>query len=304
VDPAQMAAMAQEQDIARYRQSLAAQEQLDPATAQMRKLADAGLGATDPNETIANALLAQLYSENVNIDPRNAEFQNLLKERATEQMRLGGSLSPEQQAELVRAGLEQTGTTGVGPGSRAGKQSIGKLLVSEQEALGQNRAALAQQLFGFSEAMDQNRAGRLGGIAGQAGSQQQITANKLFGMADLADRRMPTVGLSGADMVNLAVSNVNTKNEAILGQGNIAAEGALARGQIGSSLLGGLAQVPGIYQQERLQKQMLERLFPAVRPNTAQQQYINDAFGDIDAASAALRAARNSTTSISPYSRA
>lgn len=254
VDIPALTEQARATDLAKYKSQFNDLNSVDPVTGEIRTAANAGLlgSVNDQNTSNSDRILQTLFDENINVDPNDKAFYDKLKAEASRQLDLGGNLSPEQQAEFVRAGLEQGAGSGYQAGSSALKQGVGKLLASEQEALGNSRRSMAQQLFGFATNLKSTRTGELSGLAGQSRDASNSAFSKLFGLANLADSRTPDIGLSGADTANLTVANNNLENEKALQAGGIAANSAntaaqlaLERGKIASGLTGAVGSSVG-----------------------------------------------------------
>lgn len=250
VDINQVSQQAKDADIAKYRDQFNLLNQYDPVTGEIRSTTNdqlADFAKNDSNSNDANSILKTLFNENANPDSTDVNFYNTLRSQAQNQLDQGGQLSPEQQAEFVRAGLEGASTTGLNAGSAATRQSVGKLLASEQLQQQQQRQQMAQQLFGFATELKNNRNQTLGNIANQNLAASQVKQNKLLALSELADSRVPDVGLSGGDIANLAVGNQNQANQVALQRGAIQAQQAQARGQITAGLIGGLTSAAGMY---------------------------------------------------------
>lgn len=248
VNIADVANQAAARDIQKQKDQFAAQAATDPASAALRTTSNEGLQRAvfgDPNEQNANTILQTLFDENINIDPNDVNFVSSLKSRAQEVLDQGGRFSGEQQAELVRAGLEQGGQAGFSAGSSATRQGVGKLLASESERLAAEREARARDLFGFATATENNRVNVLGDIGeGSLRANAQKT-DQLFNIANLADERVPNIGLSGGDIANLAVSNTNLRNKVALAKAGVRAQKALATGDTIAGLAGSLGTMAG-----------------------------------------------------------
>ncbi len=255
VDPTKINAQAVAADRAKITNQLTALKDLDPGTAALRDTSNAGLNTTSQQAQDSNAILKGLFDENAALNPADANFQEQLKARAQQHLDEGGSLTPEQQAEFVRAGLEQAGTSGVGAGSAAGRQTVGKLLASEQNALQLQREAQAKDLFGFATDLQTQRNQQLLGIQGATLNADQANTAKLLNLAQLADSRTPNVGLSGTDMANLAVSNQQLLNDVALKKAGVNANlastiGTLAANRdtaVGGAIAQGIGSIAGSY---------------------------------------------------------
>lgn len=239
---------AKQADLKRYQDQFKALNEVDPVTGQIRTATNNALlaGANgDANGSNANTILQGLFDTNNPVNPADASFAADLKAKAQQQLDLGGKLSPEAQAEFVRAGLENASSSGFNAGSSATKQGIGSLLFSQSNALEQQRNATAQQLFGFATDLNTTRNQQLLGIANTATTKSAIDQQKLLALAGLTDSRTPSIGLTGGDVANLATGNANQTNAIALQKGAIQAQQAGANGQIISGLVGNLASAAG-----------------------------------------------------------
>lgn len=245
LDPAQIAKDAYSADLARYQKQFQALDSIDHTTSQIRNSSNDALlagvtGGGDKNNVNANSILQGLFDSNNKLDPADANFSASLKAKAQQQLDLGGKLSPDAQAEFVRAGLEQSAQGGFNAGSDATKQGVGKLLFSESNALEQQRNATAKTLFGFADDLNTSRNNNLLGIAGATASKSASDYTKLLGLAQLADSRVPALGLTGANVADLSVANTNQQNQLATQQGAVTASNAQARGAITAGLIGGI----------------------------------------------------------------
>lgn len=248
VDINAVAQDAKAQDVQKYKDQFALLSQVDPNTAAFRDAANRGLieqANGDANSTNANQILQGLFDSNVKLDPADADFMAKLKAKAAQQLDLGGKLSPDQQAEFVRAGLEQSAGSGFDPSSSASRQGIGKLLASESNALELQRQNVAKELFGFATDLNTTRNQNLLGIAGAAGNKSALDQQKLLQLAALGDSRVPNVGLSGGDIANLAVGNNNQANNVTVQRGAANANYAGVNGEITAGLIGNIASAAG-----------------------------------------------------------
>lgn len=240
VDIAAVQQQAREADLQRIKDTNAAE---DPTMKGIRTSSDQALLNSvvgDPNATNANKILSSLFNENINLDPRDAAFQQKLKTEAQKQLDLGGSFSPEQQAELVRAGLEKSSAAGYGAESTTGKSQLGKLLASESDRMATERQARAKDLFGFATDLNNLRTSNLLNISGASTSTAAADQNRLLNLAGLVDSRKETVGLTGGDIANLAVGNQNSANQMAANRASIAAGNAQARATSTAGLISGL----------------------------------------------------------------
>jgi len=237
------AARAKEADLQQFKDSLQAQRDLDPATARLRDISNEQLAQGDPQQAAVNRVLSDLFSTTQPADARDTKFIETLKTRAQEELDRGGALSGEQQSELVRAGLEQAGASGVGAGSVAGRRTVGRLLASETERLRQERGNVARELFGFATDLQSRRIDDASRLVSTNQNVQQQRLQRLFNLANLADSRVPTIGLGGSDIANLEISNQNLKRDKIVRGANIAANSRTQQAATIQRGVGGLVSI-------------------------------------------------------------
>lgn len=241
---------AKQADTQKYADQFTLLNQIDPATGQLRDTTNASLNkyATNDNgQNVANGVLNQLFSQNSNPDATNTQFYNTLRTQAQQALDQGGQLSPAQQNEFVRAGLEQASTTGSNPASSATRQGIGNLLASQSTALQQQRQTMAQQLFGFATDLKNNQNAQLTNIGNLGLQTSAANGSKLLNLAQLADSRVPNIGLNGTDVANLSVANTNQANANKIGIGQVNSQSAIANGKIMAGLVGGLTSAASGY---------------------------------------------------------
>lgn len=211
----------------------------------------------------------------------NKDYQAQVKDRASQLLAEGGQLSPQQQAELVRAGLENAGARGMNAGSGATRQTVGRLLASESENLANSRAANSTNLFGFAQnsagadqsaqntatAGAQGAFGQAGGLfanntATVANNNTQAINNRATldtnaaqslvqkdaqqvsrnaNLLGIAQSRTPNIGPSGNDVVSLYLAKMNAKNGQAIGIANTEGQKAMAQAGMYSGALNGIA---------------------------------------------------------------
>lgn len=243
-------ALAAEADKQKYKDQFTILNEVDPATGQLRDSTNFQLNkyaTNDAGQQAATGVLSQLFDENHNPDATDTQFYNTLRTQAQQQLDLGGSLSPAQQSEFVRAGLEGASTSGLNPASAATRQKVGGLLASESTALQAQRQQQAQSLFGFATQLKDNRNAQLSSIGNFGLQTSAANGSKLLNLAQLADSRVPEIGLGGGDVANLSVANTNQKNGNLVAMGQVNAQRAVADGKTYSNLIGGLTSAVGGY---------------------------------------------------------
>jgi hypothetical protein len=246
MDPTRLTEIAKQGDVANYANKLANLRQNDPELAQIRQQGVQGLLGDmaeavikqDPNSKSLATL--QKFQEEVASPQFNTNpLANSFFSKAQELLNRGSNLPPTFQGELVKAGLESAGATGVGA-NRTGPlaQRLGKLLGSaatQQEQLNLQSAAGAasagnnlansrmNMLLGLSSAITNLNSARnslFAGGYGLANSQLAGLGGGLNGLQSLqldearrADRnkqQSALADLSAAAEINDATGDINT----------------------------------------------------------------------------------------------
>lgn len=218
-------AEAKQADIDRFKGSLAAQNKYAPLLAQLRT---GGAGALadilqdDLHKNQEDSVLAQMVKERVPADEKRNAVRDLLLGKAKENLDLGATLSPEYEAELVRAGLS-TGSgirpTAEGPVGVQTRQLIG----TQGEALKQQRQATAQSELSLVTNMDSARAQILGNLTSSLVQVQNARATRAGLATQLGEAALPGIGLAGGDVVNLHLKQIQMKNQQMMDLANAAA---------------------------------------------------------------------------------
>lgn len=219
-----------------YLDQMSFAKQYSPGAYSAYQNADAALGAAysdaagDVNRIREAAKAA--YEEGVKMQPGLSESERLAAEQSAEMLALKGSLSPEQQAELVRAGLATSAAGGGILGSSANRSGMARQLASDQLNIQHQRQSMASNLAGMSQGIRTNRQNQLAGLQGM---QTQATAagSNMAGYAnDALMSRIPQgYGVGGDTAASNYVSNVNLENQKVLGKAGAQVEGINAKYQ-------------------------------------------------------------------------
>lgn len=257
---------------ANIKDSIALENKYDPTTAALRKASDANLAGLaageDPNTARRNKILAKLFGAAggdgmtagrdsiINgligtVSDVNPTAGALTKEGAQSvlaDLRLGGALDAETQAEVMRSSLETGAGSGI-IGSLAGRglaaADIG-LTSMQLKQMRQDRAnslamGLNNQAAGVAGLAD-NAAGsnfdRLGFTAQALDGAAGNDYSRKLGIASLLENRArPVSGLDPSSVVDLTIGNTNTQNQAAANAAAIRAGGTNATlGLIGQGL--------------------------------------------------------------------
>lgn len=253
IDVPALQELARSADRSKYEGTLALQKEVDPMAAKARSLGLEGIvSAADPNnpdnQRTAGVLDQLQTNANADDEQLSAIRTKLLADAKTALDR-GASMSPEFQAELVRTGLEQAGTAGLGPENRAGAsgQTLRRQVGAAGLALEEHRRQQATGNVNTAQGITANKSTILSHLAGAiqafAQNKQQAAGTALTAGQSL----LPNFGLNGADSVNLELQRIAQQNKKVTAAGEINAGKALSQGQMtgeligaGSSFLGGI----------------------------------------------------------------
>ena len=231
-------------DIAFYEQSMAEFRKRNPGLATARDATEATLKDLAVNDPLAEtrALLDQRIKEAQNTDPNAAAARSELLRQTRRNLELGASLPPEYQAELVRAGLEQGRVTGAG-GNRLGPatQLLGNKIGAAGLELEQQRQQAAATALQLDDALTRGRQAILGDLVSQSATvpaAQVAMAERLRG---IAGSEIPSVGLSGTDLLGIEQERIDLENRKKLALGNLDAQNQLSQAKRTSGIIGSVS---------------------------------------------------------------
>lgn len=248
LQPAVVQEAATAADIQRAQQRLALQAQIDPGLSQARFLTQQRLleAAQEGAGSAGDLLAAQLFEE---ISPKEAKTEELrqkLLDAALDEINAGATLPPDVQAELVRAGLEQSGTVGTGSSQRGLAGQITRRLIGN-EALTLKRARQDQATrLGLAATELQNQ--RLGVLAGVFPQLKQLQAANVGLQSNIlaqANQLVPEAGLGGTDIANIFLARVGSTNQLTQSIADANARQALGQAAAWSQALGTLGTTAG-----------------------------------------------------------
>jgi hypothetical protein len=165
-------------------------------------------------------------------------------DQALEEMELGATLPNDVQAELVKAGLERTGSvtggaTSKGLGGTINRQLIGKAALD----LKAQRQQRAQDLAASAQNLDLARANILGNLF-PALKQSQL-GNIAATQSALASSsaEVPEAGLSGESVANIWLARVGATNQLAQEAANAAANQKIQMAEAINQGIGGLTRL-------------------------------------------------------------
>ena len=240
LDPNALANQATLQDIARRANALLAQRQVDPALAAVRRIgAEQVIREAEAGPSSGDVLAEQLFQEVRTQDPKLAALKQRLLDEARAELDAGATLPPEFQAELVRTGLERAGQAGLGTTGRGlGGVQLRKLIGSEGLALKRQRQDQATKLAGAAQDIENARVNILGSIFPRLKDLSTANLSRAQSIFSTGESTVPTVGLTGSDVVNIDLTKAGASNQLTSQAGDVAARGAIAQGQLINQLIG------------------------------------------------------------------
>jgi hypothetical protein len=247
LDPAVVNSQATQADVQQVLSQLALQGKIDPALLQARFASQNGLLNTvgtlgQPAAPVATAATNEILGAG----PQAAASQKGLIDAAMTQLKQGATLPPDVQAELVKAGLEQTGmTTGAASGQGIGGTIARTILGTAGLQLQQQRQQQAASLLGSAQNLQTQRQSILQQLFPNLTSNQLATLGGQTSAFNTANGAAPNVGLSGTNIANIWLARVGANNALTQNAANVSSAGALANGAIGANLAGGLSRGVG-----------------------------------------------------------
>jgi len=234
MDPAVVNAQALKADQDRAANQLALQAKIDPALAAQRGISQdmisrqlAQIGSS-PSDAVAN----QAAKEALARTPGSAEAQSQLVSQAQDLLKAGATLPPDVQAQLMQAGLEQTGAVQGSANARgAGGTILQQVLGTGGLALQQQRQTQASNLLTSASNLDSQRAQILGNLFPRLQQQQMGNLNATSGILQQSNSMLPQAGLSGADVANVWLQRVGATNSILGNMASITGAGQQAAGQ-------------------------------------------------------------------------
>lgn len=216
LEPSVVNEAAKAADIERTQQRLALQSQIDPSLLEARYASEKNLldiakqGATSQGDVLAN----QLFNEASQPDAKGQELKNKLMDAALEEINAGATLPPDVQAELIKAGLEQSGTIGTGTSQRSLAGQLSRRLIgNEALALKKARQDQSMKLGLASQELQNQRLGILSSVFPQLKNLQTQNAALQASVLNQSNAMVPEAGLGGSDIANIFLSRVGATNQ-------------------------------------------------------------------------------------------
>lgn len=244
LDPGALNNLAKKFDAERAVNRLALQKEIDPEVAQLRELSKKALldSAQQPKDSQQSQQLAtKLFNETKEQDPRLIALKDSILSNAQREIDAGASLPPEFQGELVRAGLEQGGQSGIGYDKSAIGGGVARMLGAAGIQLQQQRQQQAIELTRAAEELQNTRVNILATVFPKLRDLEISQRNEASANLALANSMIPEAGMSGADAVNAQIAKVKGKAGLVQQTGQIKANQAIAEGEQNAQIAQGIA---------------------------------------------------------------
>lgn len=276
LDPSVIGPLATQADYANAVNRLVAQGHLDPALLDARYGAEGSIRdqlgklGVQPATVSDQAVLEAIGGPNVSgqskqnlIAAGNADLTSAtpgkdeLIQAAMAQIKQGATLPPDVQAELVKAGLENSGmVTQNASGQGAGGQILRTILGTAGIQLQQQRQTQAANLLSAAQALDTQKKQTATGLLTAAQNLEQSRAGILQNLfpnlsnvqlsnlvgtqqaLNTSNSMLPNAGLSGNDVANIWLARVGATNKLTQSAADINAQNAINQGNFQSNLAG------------------------------------------------------------------
>jgi hypothetical protein len=234
-------------DVQNAQARLALQGQIDPALLQQRYQAEAAQGAQlDQLGRQSGQVMNAATSEALAGTPGANEAKSKLIDAALGNLKAGATLPPDVQAELVKAGLEQSGmVTGAASGKGVGGQLLRTIIGQAGINLQMQRQQQAAQLATTASNLDATRQNILQGLFPRLASTQLSNLGGAQSVLNNSNSLMPQAGLTGSDVANIWLARVGATNQLSQSAADAQARNSIGQGQIWGNAVGGAGTALG-----------------------------------------------------------
>jgi hypothetical protein len=249
LNPATINAQASSADIQNAAARLALQAQIDPALAALRGQSEQQILGTAANLGQQGAAVAgQTTAEALRGLPGLDQGKAQLIDAALNQLKLGATLPPDVENQLVQAGLEQSGmVTQHASGQGVGGQMLRTILGTAGVQLQQQRQQQAAQLMSAASNLEAQRQNILQGLFPRLTEQQLQTLGGQQSALGTSASMLPAAGLTGSDVANIWLARVGATNQLAQSAAATQARGTMGVGNaLGSAVGTGVAAIPSI----------------------------------------------------------
>lgn len=244
LDPATISPQITSADIAAAQNQLKLQGTIDPNLLAARYQAEAAQEAQLGQVGVPGSQVAQqATSEALAGTPGMEQAKDSLVQAAQKELNAGATLPPDVEAQLVQAGLEQSGAMTGGPGNTgAGGQILRTVLGTAGIQLQQQRQTHAASLLSSAQNLEASRQNILQGLFPQLTNQQLASLGAQQSAIGLSQNLTPTVGPTGTDIANIWLARVGATNQLTQQAATIGAQGVMGQANAYSNIAGALGK--------------------------------------------------------------
>lgn len=241
----QMNQLASSQDIVKYKQDFEEQAKIDPNYSALRVGgAQAVLSGLNDLMNPAGAIPTAFKEFQANATANAPQYKSIIHDlisQAQEDLAQGATLPPAFQAEMIRSGLAAGGAAGTGvAGEGATGAGIRTLLGTAGLQLQQQRQQQAAGLTGAAQAVQQQQQAALEELISLSQNISGFKAKLGGAAAAMGNATVPSIGLTGAQDVSLAIANQQLSNNKKLTIGQLTSASDANTGAMWGSIIGGL----------------------------------------------------------------
>jgi hypothetical protein len=243
----------QQQTIAADQQNaqarLALQGQIDPALLAQRYASEGAIGSDLATLGVVPGAIGNVAAQEAVAGVQGMpQGKNAVVQAALDQLKAGATLPPDVEAQLVQAGLEQSGmVTQSASGRGVGGQMLRTILGTAGIQLQQQRQQQASSLLTSAQNLEQSRQNILQSLFPRLSQVQLANLQGAQSVLGQSASMLPSAGLSGSNIANIMLARVGATNQIMQSQGTVAGQGAMAQGQIWGGALGGATNSLGQY---------------------------------------------------------
>lgn len=248
LNPNKINEKARQTDEQRAQNRLRLQGIVDPELLQQRydaqkQISDRLAGLTGDE---ADKVASVAAEEAIAGTPGLNDVKSKLIDAALGEINAGATIPPDVQAELVKAGLEQTGqmsgaATTKGFGGNILRQIIGTAAIQ----LKADRQKRATELAQAAQDMDVKRQAVLGQLFPNLVNKSVSKLGATQGVLAQSNQMVPEAGLGGTDIANLWLARVGATNQLAQSAADVASRGTIGQAGAYNQMIGGGASAAG-----------------------------------------------------------
>ncbi len=242
LNPNVVQAQATAADIQNTQARLALQAQIDPALFAARGQSQQQiLDQLSKIGVESDKVAARTTQEALAGTPGMEAGKKALVDAALKELQAGATLPPDVQAQLVQAGLEQSGmVTGAASGKGIGGQQLRTILGTAGINLQKQRQEAAANLLGQAQNLDASRQNILQSLFPRLSATQLQNLGGARSVLGTSAGMLPDAGLSGQNIANIMLARVGATNQLAQSAATAGAQGIMGAAAGYGSAIGGV----------------------------------------------------------------